>query len=407
MTQTVTNPNAMATPGAGVPMAARWVLQLLEKLQGGRLQLRTPSGELLEFGHAEPGGLNAHLHLHDWAVCSAALRGGDIGFAQAYIEGRWSSTDLTTLLQLLSANRKAIEALVYGKPWRLFLSRIRHWMQRNTKSGSRRNIHAHYDIGNAFYALWLDPSFNYSSAWFDGRFDQTLEQAQWAKVRRALAQCQLQPGGRVLEVGCGWGAVAEVAARDVGAKLTGVTLSNEQLVFANQRLQRQGLQADLRLQDYRDIADAPFDAVVSIEMFEAVGRAFWPEYFATVKRLLKPGGRACIQSIVIKDELFERYAQSTDFIQQYIFPGGMLPSPQQFRAAAAGAGLKVVDEIAFGADYAETLKRWRERFKAEEAAVRGQGFDDRFLRTWEFYLSYCEAAFLTADTNVMQFTLVN
>jgi cyclopropane-fatty-acyl-phospholipid synthase len=248
---------------------------------------------------------------------------------------------------------------------------------------------------------------NYSSAWFEGDHTRSLVAAQQAKVHRALAECGLRPGQRLLEIGCGWGALAEVAAAGFDARVTGVTLSSEQLVYARQRLASAGLadKADLRLQDYRDIDDEPFDAIVSIEMFEAVGRAYWPGFFATVRNKLKRGGRACIQSITIRDDLFERYVAGTDFIQQYIFPGGLLPSPAAFRAQAQAAGLEVVNELAFGADYAETLRRWRERFLAEEARVRTIGFDSRFLRIWEFYLAYCEAAFACGNTDVIQFTL--
>jgi cyclopropane-fatty-acyl-phospholipid synthase len=226
-------------------------------------------------------------------------------------------------------------------------------------------------------------------------------------VRRALDECRVQPGQRVLEIGCGWGGLAEYAARHHGAHVTGVTLSTEQLAFAQNRLRDQGLdsRADLRLQDYRDLADGPYDAVASIEMFEAVGRQYWPGFFAKLHELLKPGGRACIQSITIRDDLFDRYVDSTDFIQQYIFPGGLLPSPTAFREQAERAGLRIVNELRFGLDYAETLRRWRVRFLAQEAAVRRLRFDSRFMRIWEFYLAYCEAAFATGNTDVMQFTL--
>jgi len=297
--------------------------------------------------------------------------------------------------------------VIYGSWWGSLLGRVRHWLNRNSRSGSRKNIHAHYDLGNAFYRLWLDDTMNYSSGWFDGRFEQPLAQAQMAKVRRALQECQVKAGDRVLEIGCGWGAVAEEATARIGAQLVGVTLSTEQLAFAQERMLRVAgpSSADLRLQDYRDVADGPFDAVVSIEMFEAVGREFWPSYFETVHRQLKPGAKACIQTITIADDLFERYVKSTDFIQQYIFPGGMLPSPQVFREHARRAGLVVEAEMAFGRDYAETLRRWRQAFLAQEAQVRALGFDQRFLRIWEFYLAYCEAAFDTGNTDVMQFTL--
>ncbi len=286
--------------------------------------------------------------------------------------------------------------------------RLRHLLNRNTRAGSRRNIHAHYDLGNDFYQLWLDPSMNYSSAWFQGDLQGDLTEAQHAKVRRALHSAGVQPGQRVLEIGCGWGALAEMAAGEFQAQVTGVTLSTEQLAWGQQRMQAAGVapQVDLRLQDYRDIQDAPFDAICSIEMVEAVGQAYWPSYFGTVARLLKPGGRACIQSIVIDDALFERYVQGTDFIQQYIFPGGCLPSPARFRAAAQAAGLRVVEEFAFGRDYAETLRRWHQRFAQQRSKVQAQGFDARFQRTWEFYLAYCEAGFDARSIDVVQYTLI-
>ena len=248
---------------------------------------------------------------------------------------------------------------------------------------------------------------NYSSAWFNGDFSQDFSQAQHAKVRRALQMAGVRSGDRVLEIGCGWGALAEMAGREFGAHLTGVTLSHEQLQFAQARLQGFGLQhnSDLRLQDYRDIQDGPYDAICSIEMIEAVGESYWPTYFQTVARLLKSGGRACIQSITIDDALFERYLKSTDFIQQYIFPGGCLPSLGELRRQAAQVGLRVVDEMAFGPDYAETLRRWRDAFHRERDAVLSLGFDERFVRIWEFYLCYCEAAFDEGSIDVMQITL--
>jgi cyclopropane-fatty-acyl-phospholipid synthase len=387
-----------------LPRPARRVLALLRHLQHGSLDLQTPDGELLRFGNGrEP---RAALRILDWNVCAAALASGDIGFAESYVAGHWTSPDLRALLELLIRNRTALESLVYGGFWGGLLHRLRHLMRRNTREGSRRNIHAHYDLGNDFYKLWLDPSMNYSSAWFGGDAGRSLPAGQQAKMHRALGEAGVTPGARVLEIGCGWGAIAEVAARDFGARLTGVTLSTEQLAWAQARLRKAGLAADLRLQDYRDIADGPFDAIVSIEMFEAVGREYWDGYFRTVATQLKPGGRACIQSITIRDDLFDRYVRSTDFIQQYIFPGGLLPSPSQFRAHAAKAGLRVVGELAFGADYAETLRHWREAFLRQEGAVRELGFDTRFLRLWEFYLACCEAAFAAGNTDVMQFTLV-
>ncbi|MBC7993028.1 MAG: class I SAM-dependent methyltransferase [Rhizobacter sp.] len=389
----------------GAPAAARAVFRLLKNLKHGTLDVQLPDGSHTRFGSPTSGELRAAIRLRNWNVCGAALKSGDIGFAESFIAGEWTTPDLATLLKLFIANRDEIETVVYGTWWGSLLYRAKHLFNRNSRSGSKKNIHAHYDLGNEFYRLWLDPTMNYSSAWFEGDRQGNLVDAQWAKVRRALKECDVQPGDRVLEIGCGWGALAECAAREFDASVTGVTLSNEQLAWGQDRLKRANLQGELRYQDYRDIHDGPFDAIASIEMFEAVGREYWPGFFETLKQQLKPGGKACIQSITIRDDLFERYVKSTDFIQQYIFPGGLLPSPTAFREAAAKAGLKIVNELSFGEDYAETLKRWRESFLAQDARVRRLGFDTRFMRIWEFYLGYCEAAFATGNTGVMQFTL--
>jgi len=393
-----------------MPLAARQVLPLLQKLQHGRLHLRLPDGSESVYGQGEQP--SAHLVVHDWGVFAAAMRSGDIGFAESFIAGEWETPDLCALLRVFIANRNALEDVIYGHWWGQLAHRLRHWLNRNTRSNSRKNIHAHYDLGNAFYSLWLDPTMNYSSAWFDGNPMLPMDQAQDAKVRRALRMVNLTPGHnqRLLEIGCGWGALAEMATREWGVDFTGVTLSDQQLAHAQKRLTDQGLgaQAQFRLQDYRDISDPTFDAICSIEMIEAVGQAYWPTYFETVARLLKPGGRACIQSIVIADDYFDRYVRGTDFIQQYIFPGGCLPSPSAFRQQAQAAGLRVVDEFAFGLDYAHTLRLWRERFMQVKPQVLGLGlgFDERFVRIWQFYLAYCEAAFMEANTDVVQYTLL-
>ncbi len=400
--------NALPALPAGAPAAARTAFKLLSRLKHGTLTLQLPDGSTQRFGSgASP---TASLRLNNWNVCSAALRSGDIGFAESYIAGDWTTPHLTELLQVLVLNRKEVEDIIYGTWLGRLVYRCKHLLNRNTKANSQKNIHAHYDLGNAFYELWLDGTMNYSSAIFETP-EMPMAEAQSAKVRRALNMVKLQAGDRVLEIGCGWGALAEMATTEFGASIVGVTLSTEQLQWAQERMARAGVVAhDLRLQDYRDIgvsheADRNFDAICSIEMIEAVGREYWPTYFATVARLLKPGGHACIQSIVIADELYERYIGSTDFIQQYIFPGGCLPSPSIFKAQAEAAGLEVVDEFSFGPDYARTLKLWRDAFLAQESRVLQLGFDKRFIRIWEFYLAYCEAAFSQANTDVVQYTL--
>ncbi len=403
MNTSILGPLALPTR---IPAAARPAFKLLERLRHGSLELCLPGGASQRFGHGEAP---AHLELRDWNVCRAALARGDIGLAETYVDGEWSTRSLPELIGLFVRNRAEIERAVYGSWLGTLAYRARHLFNRNSRSGSRRNIHAHYDLGNSFYALWLDETMNYSSAWFDGCAERPLAEAQDAKVRRALQAAGVAAGDRVLEIGCGWGALAEMGAVEFGAHVTGVTLSSEQLVFANQRLANAGVatRADLRLQDYRDIADAPFDAICSIEMVEAVGREYWPHYFSTVARLLKPSGRACIQAIVIDDALWNRYAAGTDFVQQYIFPGGCLPSRSEFEKHAAAAGLRVVDTMAFGGDYALTLRAWRERFLAQRDEVLALGFDERFIRLWEFYLAYCEAAFAHGNTDVVQYTLAH
>ncbi|MBN2690605.1 MAG: class I SAM-dependent methyltransferase, partial [Burkholderiaceae bacterium] len=374
-----------ATPGltrksSKPPLAARGVLRLLERLQIGRLDFHGPDGVWRHFGQ-DDSGPHAQVALHDWTVLGDVLKRGDIAFAEAWMRRAWDTPDLPALLKLLAANREVIARALHGSVLGRLPDRIRHLLRRNSRAGSRDNIHAHYDIGNAFYQLWLDRSMTYSSALFSGNATQTLEQAQAAKYARVLDQLHLQPGARVLEIGCGWGGLAEAGAQR-GLQMDGVTLSTEQLDFARQRLHGQTPQARLELCDYRDLdriaPEQGYDGIASIEMFEAVGETYWPGFFRTVARHLKPGGKACIQTITIADALFDDYRRGTDFIQRYIFPGGMLPARGAFIAQAQATGLEVVAEHAFGPDYARTLALWRERFTAQLEAVRAQGFDDRF-----------------------------
>jgi cyclopropane-fatty-acyl-phospholipid synthase len=385
------------------PASTRLILQLLSRVHEGTLKLELPDGQTAYFGDET---YPVTLRLKDLSMCEAVLKSGDIGFAETYIDGRWKTDNLTGLIELFIRNRQAIESLFHGKWWGRLIYRLRHLFNRNSRNGSRKNIHAHYDIGNDFYRLWLDPSMTYSSALFSKGHTQNLQDGQIAKYRRILGQLAVKPCEHILEIGCGWGGFAEFATRESGARVRGLTLSNEQLQFAQQRLNEAGLagQAELSLMDYRD-SNGQYDGIASIEMFEAVGEEYWPAYFECLARNLKHGGRACIQTIVIADELFENYRRGTDFIQQYIFPGGMLPSPSAFRAEAKKHGLCVIDEYSFGPDYARTLAEWHDTFKQRLAQVRELGFDERFLRTWEFYLAYSEAGFRAGSINVMQFTL--
>ena len=387
--------------------SARLVIRLMEKLSIGSLAVRFPDGSSRRFGRGDaPHG---EIVLHDWTVCDAALKSGDIGFGETYIAGGWTTPDLPAVMDVMVANRGAIEAVIYGTWWGRAFHRLRHLLRRNSRAGSRRNIHAHYDLGNAFYALWLDESMTYSAALFaDDREGSPrddfarLPAAQAAKYARVLDRLALAPGERVLEIGCGWGGFAQAAAAR-GLDVTGVTLSTEQLAWAREAIgPTSGV--ELRIEDYRDL-DAQYDGIASIEMFEAVGERYWSDYFATLRRCLKPGGRAVVQTITIDDRLFDDYRKSSDFIQQYVFPGGMLPSPTVFRRQAEAAGFAVVDAFAFGRDYGRTLAAWLDRFTTRERAVRDAGFDTRFVRTWSFYLAYCAAAFRHRNTDVVQFTL--
>jgi len=386
-----------------VPLAARAVLALLERIGHGRVEVALPDGSLRALGGGAPV---ARLEVADWGVFGAALRRGDIGFAEAFIDGRWSSPDLAQLLTVIARNRAAIERAVYGGFWGQLAYRLRHAFNANTRRGSRRNIAAHYDLGNDFYALWLDPSMTYSSALFEGDAVRPLEAAQAAKNRRILERLAPRPGDHILEIGCGWGAFAEMAARDFGCRVTGLTLSEEQHAYADARMHRAGVadRVDIEFRDYRDERGA-YDHVVSIEMYEAVGERYWPTYFGAIGKRLKPGGRAAVQAITIADHLFERYRAGTDFIQQYVFPGGMLGAPTRFRAEVERAGLRVEAELAFGASYAETLRRWRGTFKTRLPEMRALGYEERFLRTWEFYLAYCEAGFASGCTDVHHFEI--
>lgn len=384
------------------------LLRLLSKLKSGYLKMTLPDGKVREFGKVDDA-LHAEIHVFNWSVFKQVLSHGDIGFAESYIRGEWNTPDLKAILQLAIRNRQILERAIYGSWYGSLLYRIRHWLRDNSKSGSRKNIHAHYDLGNAFYALWLDSSMSYSSAWFADNDKQSLAEAQRAKIRRILESLQTKPGDHILEIGCGWGGLMEEALRS-NLSITGLTLSTEQQAFAQERLQRiqssieQPTTFEVRLQDYRDCQEQ-FAGIASVEMFEAVGEKHWPEYFQTIAKCLKADGKACIQTIVIAEELFERYRNNTDFIQQYVFPGGMLPSRTSFKQQAAKAGLKIDSEFAFGADYAKTLCLWRDAFNQKLSEIHRLGFDEAFIRLWNFYLMYCAAGFLEQNIDVVQFTM--
>jgi cyclopropane-fatty-acyl-phospholipid synthase len=317
----------------------------------------------------------------------------------------WDSPNVTAFLQFFLRNGEALQDKLRGIPGARFVSRLGHMLRRNSKRGSKRNIEYHYDLGNSFYRRWLDPTMTYSSARFEHP-GQDLSEAQINKYRSLAERIDLKPEHHLLEIGSGWGGFAEYAASEIGCRVTGITISKEQLAFARERMERKQLshKVDIRYQDYRDV-DEKFDRIASIEMFEAVGEEYWPDYFGKIRQCLKPGGKAGLQIITIADRSFASYRKRADFIQRYIFPGGMLPSPTALRQQVAQAGLTWAGNLEFGLDYAETLKLWRERFRAAWPDISAQGFDERFRRMWEYYLSYCEAGFRAGNIDVTQLTL--
>ncbi len=394
-----------ATPTDALPLSARWVNPFLSGIRIGRVRVTTDDGGEAEFVGADRPELSAHWHLHHPArLFSRIARLGDIGIAEGFIAGDYSCDDLTTLLEIGARNFEEIARDLRPGFWTRLAHRLQHALRANHRRGSRRNIAAHYDLGNDFYRLWLDESMTYSSALFE-QPDEPLFEAQKRKYDRLLDGLGASPGERILEIGCGWGGLAERAARR-GLAVDGLTLSTEQLVWAQERLEKAGLvdRAQLHLTDYRDQAGR-YDHIVSIEMFEAVGERYWPTFFRTVHDRLKPGGRAAIQVITIEESAFEAYRREPDFIQLYIFPGGMLPSIERFHAGAEAAGLAVRDTYRFGRDYARTLARWEGAFNAAEDELEGMGFDQAFRQTWRYYLAYCQAGFLTGRIDVAQVML--
>ena len=390
---------------AGAPATFRAALRMIARnWMVGSVTFVLPSGREFHLAGAEPGPA-ARLVVHDFRFMRRALATGDIGFAEGYMAREWDTPDLSALLSVFAANWAKLKRVTHGNALASAFNRVRHALRANSRKGARKNIHAHYDLGNAFYERWLDPTMTYSSARFE-RPGQALGEAQTAKYRVLAANMGLQPGQSVLEIGCGWGGFAEFAAREVGARVTAITISEEQYRFARERMFRQGLaeRAEIRLVDYRDVEGA-YDRVASIEMFEAVGEQYWPSYFGKIHAALKPGGRAGLQIITMRDEDFETYKSRADFIQKYIFPGGMLPSEAALRAVTERAGLAWTAISRFGHDYADTLAQWHRNFDSAWDDVRRLGFDERFRKLWKFYLSYCEAGFRTERTNVVQLSL--
>ena len=386
------------------PLTVRWMFRFLSKIRRGKLEVALPDGRQFVFGGHETGPWGRWV-IRDIGTLYRILLRDDLGFAEGYIKGEWDTPRLLDLLLVLDMNRDVLgSSLAIGKLGRV-VDRMQHRLRGNSRRGSRENISAHYDLGNSFYREWLDETMTYSAAMFSDE-SQSLEDAQRAKYDHLLDRLQLDTTSHLLEIGSGWGALAIRAAQRFGCRVTSITLSQEQLAEATRRAAMAGVseRVTFRLQDYRDVVGR-FDAVASIEMFEAVGEKYWPQFFRALARCLKPTGRAGLQVITINDNDFPRYRRNVDFIQRYIFPGGMLPSPRIFEEHARHGGFELCDQLFFGGDYAETLRRWDRNVYAKRDALLAQGYDETFLRTWHYYLAYCETGFRNHRTDVMQVML--
>jgi cyclopropane-fatty-acyl-phospholipid synthase len=400
-----TAPVLSSTEGQGdLPRYFPQVFAMAQSMAAGQLDFILPDGRVFRAAGPAPGPVAA-LNIHSDDVFARLIREGDLGFCDAYIEGGWSSPDLQDFLDLLHAGNDVLYDGFPGMGLLRAFERLRHWMNANTRKQAKKNISYHYDLGNEFYSLWLDDTMTYSSALFETG-QESLEQAQRAKYASLIDEMGVKDGDHVLEIGCGWGGFAEYAAGERGLRVTGLTISEEQFKFAAERIKKAGLsdRVQLKLQDYRDERGA-YDGIASIEMFEAVGEKYWPTYFGKLSECLKPGANATLQIITLTDARFESYRKSVDFIQKYIFPGGMLPSPSALREQIDAAGLHFRGSKEFGESYSQTLRRWHETFNAEWERVATLGFDERFRRMWNFYLTSCAAAFHGGNCDVTQVTM--
>ena len=391
----------------GLPARAQIALRSLVKLQYGILNLQIPDGRRVTI-KGRNAGPEGTLILHNWNLIHKALTNATIGVGESYIDGDWESPDAGAALSVLAMNQGVDDTIArHARGLLRFFERLRHSWRSNTKTQARKNISAHYDLGNDFYAQWLDETMTYSSALYeDGAND--LATAQKAKYKALAEATDIQPGDRILEIGCGWGGFAEYAAKELDCHVTGLSLSQEQLKYARERLDKLGLshKVDFKYQDYRDETEK-YDRVISIEMFEAVGEKYWRTYFDKVKDCLKPGGKAGLQIITINPRNYKHYKNNPDFIQKYIFPGGMLPADDAIEELGAVSGLSTKSNRAFGLDYAKTLAEWRKHFWDKWESIRPLGFDNRFKKLWEFYLYYCEAGFRAGTINVRQIVYSN
>ncbi|MCR9068928.1 MAG: cyclopropane-fatty-acyl-phospholipid synthase family protein [Rhodobacteraceae bacterium] len=389
---------------AGLPRYFAPAFETLKKMDHGRLDIVLPDGRCFRAEAPNPGPV-AELRVHDSDIFARLIREGDLGFCDGYLDGMWSTPDLQAFMDLVHADNPGIYDGFLGMEVIRAYERFRFWLQRNTMRQAKKNISAHYDLGNEFYALWLDDTMTYSSAIFETGQEST-EAGQIAKYASMVDQMGARPGDHVLEIGCGWGGFAEYAAKERGLKVTGLTISKEQFDYATDRIAQAGLsdRVEIKLQDYRDETGI-YDGIASIEMFEAVGQKYWPVYFDMLRARLKPGKNATLQIITVQDERWDIYRRGVDFIQKYIFPGGMLPAPKVLRAEVERAGLEVARSVEFGESYSQTLRRWHDTFNGRWDEVAAMGFDDRFRRMWNFYLTSCAAAFRFGICDVTQITV--
>ena len=380
------------------------IFERLQALEVGQLDIKLSDGRVFRVVGREPGPA-ADLIIHNDDSFTRLIREGDLGFSDAYLEGWWSTSDLQDFMDLVHLGYEPVYDGFPGSALIRAYEQFRFWLQRNHRTQARANISYHYDLGNDFYALWLDDTMTYSSAIFETG-QESLEAAQTAKYASMVDQMGVKPGDHVLEVGCGWGGFAEYAARERGLRVTGLTISEEQLKFARERIDKAGLsgQVELRMQDYRD-CKGEFDGIASIEMFEAVGEKYWPAYFKMIRDRLRPGARATLQIITVGDHRWEVYKRGVDFIQKHIFPGGMLPAPKILREQVENAGLQIVKSLEFGDSYDQTLRRWHHTFNDRWDEVAAMGFDDRFRKMWNFYLTSCASAFRAGTCDVTQVTI--
>jgi len=394
-----------STKGQGnLPRYFGAVFDQAQKMGHGRLDFLLNDGRRFRAEGLSPGPV-AELHIHNADIFARLIREGDLGFCDAYLEGWWSTPDLQAFMDLVHADNDEIYDGFPGMGLVRAFEKARHWLRSNSKRQAKKNISHHYDLGNEFYGLWLDDTMTYSSALFQTG-QESLERAQNAKYASMVDEMGAQAGDHVLEIGCGWGGFAEYAAKERGLKVTGLTISREQYDFAVARIAKAGLsdKVEIKLQDYRDERGL-YDGIASIEMFEAVGEKYWPTYFDTLRERLKPGANATLQIITVQDRRFEIYRNGVDFIQKYIFPGGMLPGPSVLREQVRKAGLEVKRSIEFGESYSQTLRRWHDTFNARWDEVSTLGFDDRFRRMWNFYLTSCAATFHYGNCDVTQITV--